>query len=62
MWLCDSLFYLNTKVVISKNNAFSRSCLTIQAPTPQNGQTHSHNSSTTAYELLQDFCVDAFEA
>ena len=33
--------------------------LTLEAPTPQNGQTHSNNSSATADELLKSvlpFC------
>ena len=32
--------------------------LTLKAPTPQNGQTHSNNSSATADELFQ--CVWLF--
>ena len=37
-------------------------CLTLQAPIPQNGQTHSNNSSTKAakadelFECLWPFC------
>ena len=33
--------------------------LTLQAPTPQNAQTHSNNSSSVAYELFE--CVSVFE-
>ena len=32
--------------------------ITLLVPTPQNGQAHSNNSSTTAYELFE--CVWPF--
>ena len=47
------VIYFNEWVVIKQG--CEKLILTILTPTPQNGQTHSNNSSATADELFECF-------
>ena len=58
--LGNSMFELMalTEIINAEKTAGKMKYLTLKAPIPQNGQTHSNNSSATADELFE--CVSPF--